>query len=70
MSIWIDSFQNQKYIDTITHYCRAEINRGNARFFIYANEENIGKNAEERKEEKYGTLKKEGQAVPIGRMNK
>lgn len=65
-SKWIDSPQNQKYIDTITHYCRAESNRGNARFVIYMNDKDISKMLEEREEEKPRTPKKEERKVVIG----
>lgn len=62
----IDSYNNQKYIDTITHYCRAESNRGNARFVIYMNDKDISKMLEEREEEKPRTPKKEERKVVIG----
>ena len=65
-SKWIDSPQNQKYIDTITHYCRAESNRGNARFVIYMNDKDISILSEEREEEKPKTPKKEEPKVSIG----
>ena len=68
LSKWIDSPQNQKHIDTITHYCRAEKNRGNARFVIYVNDKDISKIAEEKEEKKPGTLKKEEPKVSIGIM--
>ena len=68
MSKWIDSPQNQKHIDTITHYCRAERNRGKAKFVIYVNDKDISKSVEEKEEEKPRTLKKEEPKVSIGMM--
>lgn len=68
LSKWIDSPQNQKHIDTITHYCRVERNRGKARFVIYVNDKDISKSVEEREEEKPRILKKEEPKVSIGIM--
>ena len=68
LSKWIDSPQNQKHIDTITHYCRAERNRGNARFVIYVNDKDISKNDEENEEEKPRIMRKEEPKVSIGIM--
>lgn len=68
LSKWIDSPQNQKHIDTITHYCRAERNRGKARFVIYVNDKDISKIAEEKEEEKPRTLRQEEPKVSIGIM--
>lgn len=68
LSKWIDSPQNQKHIDTITHYCRAERNRGKAKFVIYVNDKDISKNGEENEEEKPRILKKEEPKVSIGIM--
>lgn len=68
LSKWIDSPQNQKHIDTITHYCRAERNRGKAKFVIYVNDKDISKSVEEKEEEKPRTLKKEEPKVSIGMM--
>ena len=68
LSKWIDSPQNQKHIDTITHYCRAERNRGKAKFVIYVNDKDISKNDEENEEEKPRILKKEEPKVSIGIM--
>ena len=62
----IDSYQYQNCIDAITHYCRAEIYRGNARFVIYMNDKDISKMSEEREEEKPRTPKKEERKVVIG----
>lgn len=68
LSKWIDSPQNQKHIDTIIHYCRAERNRGKARFVIYVNDKDISKSVEEKEEEKPRILKKEEPKVSIGIM--
>ena len=68
LSKWIDSPQNQKHIDTITHYCRAERNRGKARFVIYVNNKDISKNDEENEEEKPRIMRKEEPKVSIGIM--
>ena len=68
LSKWTESPQNQKHIDTITHYCRAEKNRGKARFVIYVNEKDISKNDEEKEEEKPRILRKEEPKVSIGIM--
>ena len=68
LSKWIDSPQNQKHIDTITHYCRAERNRGNARFVIYVNNKDISKSVEENEEEKPRIMRKEEPKVSIGIM--
>ena len=68
LSKWIDSPQNQKHIDTITHYCRAERNRGKARFVIYVNNKDISKSVEENEEEKPRIMRKEEPKVSIGIM--
>lgn len=68
LSKWIDSPQNQKHIDTITHYCRAERNRGKARFVIYVNDKDISKSVEEKEEEKPRIMRKEEPKVSIGIM--
>lgn len=68
LSKWIESAQNQKHIDTITHYCRAERNRGKARFVVYVNDKDISKIAEEKEEEKPRTQRKEEPKVSIGIM--
>ena len=70
MTLWsillVASPENEKHIDTISHYCRAEKNRGNPKFAIFVNDKDISKMSEEAEVEKPMRIKREEQKVEIG----